>query len=69
MCYLCLKDDPFSSSPFRTKNHKLESKKDRAVEIKAFLREVEYSHEDLCHVGDVVVERLKDEQFMLAREL
>jgi len=63
MCYLCLKDDPFAIKPLTT----LDRVKQRALEIKVMLREAE--EQELCHIGDGTVERLKKEQYELARQL
>lgn len=64
MCYLCLKDNPFDVS---TGASDLQRKRERAQEIKRLLQEVEEQH--LCHIGDVTVERLREEQYNLSREL
>jgi hypothetical protein len=63
MCYLCLKDDPFAVKPMTT----IYRKRQRAVEIKVLLREAE--QHSLCHIGDATVDKLKEEQYKIAREL
>lgn len=63
MCYLCLKDDPFAVKPLTT----VDRIKQRALEIKFLLREAE--EHDKCHIGDATIERLKQEQYELARQL
>lgn len=64
MCYLCLKDNPFDVS---TNSSDLQHKRERALEIKRLLQEAE--EQRLCHIGDVTVERLREEQYNLSREL
>lgn len=64
MCYLCLKDNPFSTPEDMSD---IVRKRTRALEIKRMLREAdEYN---LCYIGDATVERLKEEQYKIAREL
>jgi hypothetical protein len=63
MCYLCLKDDPFATKPL-TDIHR---KRQRAMEIKVLLKEAEEHR--LCDIGDVTVERLKEEQYKLSRDM
>ena len=64
MCYLCLRDNPFDvtdhTSPSATKRI-------RAAEIKRLLKDAE--DWALCDEGDERVERLKDEQSRISREL
>ena len=60
---MCLKDDPFAVKPM-TDIHR---KRQRMVEIKFILKEMEDRF--LCDIGDVTVERLKEEQYKLSREM
>ena len=66
MCYLCIRDNPFDVT-----NHLSSSaiKRARAAEIKEILRDVSEGEHSLCDEGEERVERLKDEQYMLSREL
>ena len=63
MCYLCLKDDPFAVKPLTT----IHRKRQRAVEIKQLLKEAE--EHPTCHVGDATVEKLREEQYRLSRDM
>lgn len=63
MCYMCLKDDPFAVKPLTT----VQRKRQRMIEIKHMLKEVEDRF--LCGIGDATVERLKEEQYKLSREM
>jgi hypothetical protein len=64
MCYLCLKNDLFNSLP----PSKTERNKQRALEIKNLLKDAETSS-NLCESANQEVEKLKEEQYKLAREL
>lgn len=63
MCYLCLKDDPFTMKPLMT----IHNKRQRAIEIKVLLKEAE-EHET-CYIGDATIARLKEEQYKLSRDM
>ena len=63
MCFLCLKDDPFAVKPLTD----IQRKRQRAAEIKKLLREAEGYN--VCDIGDATVNRLKEEQYRLSREL
>jgi hypothetical protein len=65
MCYLCMKDDVILSqrpNPGR-------ELRERAVRIKAMLREAEENEGSTCHIGEAAVQILKQEQYELARQL
>lgn len=64
MCYLCLKNDLFNSLP----PSKTERNKQRALEIKALLKDAEAST-NLCQSATQEVEKLKEEQYKLAKEI
>lgn len=59
-----MKDDPFKAP---AEASTISRKRARALEIKRLLREAE--EHNLCYIGDVTVDRLKIEQYSLAREL
>ena len=64
MCTLCLKDDVFGA-PHDSSS--LRYKRERALEIKQLLKEAE--DDTLCYIGDVTVERLKEEQYKISRDM
>jgi hypothetical protein len=64
MCYLCLKENPFSTI---VPPNSLDEKKKRLREIKQVLREAKGL--DKCGTGDSIVEALIKEQYDLAKEL
>jgi hypothetical protein len=64
MCYLCLEDLFRLEVP-----NKLESAKERALEIKRQLKLVEDGSVAACDDGNKVIASLKEEQYKLAREM
>jgi hypothetical protein len=64
MCYLCLRDNPFSSI---THPDNVAKKKQRLAEIKKVLKEAEKHPK--CGTGDTIVDALRQEQYDLAKEL
>jgi hypothetical protein len=65
MCYLCLQSNPFGIEDLSRK--KLEDKKTRAKLIKELLEF--YAKEITCEDGDKEIEKLKKEQYEIARSL
>ena len=65
MCYLCLKNDQFVVRPISQREKKLA----RAAELKKLLRAIDDATDLTCDHGDAVVDALRNEQYMLAREL
>ena len=64
MCYLCLlQDDPFSFKSPSTS----ERKRQRLMEIKNLLKAAE--NVNTCDVADIEVKKLKEEQYVLSREM
>ena len=65
MCYLCFKNDLFGeidSSKFN-----LEKKKERAKELKELINT--YHNSDYCSETKYRIEKLKEEQYNLARDI
>jgi len=65
MCYLCFKNDMFlemDSSKFN-----LEKKKERAKELKELINT--YQNSDYCSETKYRIEKLKEEQYNLARDI
>ena len=65
MCYLCLQDDPFRIQDPSTLTAK--KKLARAVLVKELLKELETYN--ACEDGVKEVEKLKEEQYRLSREI
>jgi len=65
MCYLCLRDNPFAITDHSTLN--IQSKKERAAAIKQLIQE--YESINYCNNSAKEVEKLKEEQFLLSREI
>lgn len=72
MCYVCLKDnlldvaDEFAKK-FASKHvGKLQAK---AIYIKQALRVLDTNDEGKCEVGNAMVERLREEQYNLAKQM
>lgn len=63
MCYLCFNNDPFSFQPL-TDNYR---KRQRLIAIKEMLKTAEELH--TCNVADITVKKLKEEQYLLSREM
>lgn len=63
MCYLCLRDNPFSSAELDS----LDKKKQRLKEIKQILKDAEQPGK--CGAGEIIVDTLRQEQYELAKEL
>ena len=63
MCYLCTRDNPFSSAVLDS----MSKKKQRLREIKQVLREAE--DQPKCGTGELIVDGLRQEQYELAKEL
>jgi len=64
MCYLCfLQDDPFAFKPPTT----AERKRHRLQEIKNLLKKAEELQ--TCDVADIEVKKLREEQYVLSREM
>ncbi len=64
MCYLCIKDNPFAPA---NEGSSTTRKRARMLEIKRLLGEAERNTQ--CSDGQEAVERLKQEQYSLSREL
>jgi hypothetical protein len=62
---MCLKDDIFGAKD-PTDRQRL---RERAARIKELLREAEERSQENCHIGDAVVDLLKEEQYEIARQL
>lgn len=65
MCYLCLQDNPFAIPDPSTLN--LQKKKARAALVKELLRE--YETYNACEDGAKEIEKLKEEQYRLSRDI
>lgn len=65
MCYLCFASNPFDISDRHFTD--LAKKKKRASEIKLILHALQTM--DVCNGGKDEVEKLKEEQYKLSREL
>ena len=65
MCYLCLRDDIFGAKDPSDR----ERLRERAAKVKELLREAEDRRLENCHIGDAVVDLLKEEQYDLAKQL
>jgi len=65
MCYLCIQGNPFGIEDLS--NKKLEIKKERAKLIKELLEF--YAQEKLCEDGEEEIEKLKEEQYKLSRDI
>jgi hypothetical protein len=65
MCYLCLKENPFDIDSNRHTD--LFKKKKRASEIKLILHALKTM--DVCSGGKEEVDKLKEEQYQLSREI
>lgn len=63
---LCLSDNPFIVEEIDTST--IEKKKARLVHIKKSLKTAQ-KNGGTCHVGDQIAEELKNEQYLLSREL
>jgi hypothetical protein len=64
MCYLCLKDNPFGITNNLTNLH---IKKMRLLQIKRHLKDTEDSV--ICGTGQEEIQKLKEEQYKLSRDL
>lgn len=67
MCYLCLQDNPFEIVD--PSNRKLADKKERAATVKTLLKEYESSKFLACEDGAKEIEKLKEEQYLLSRDI
>ena len=65
MCFLCCKENPFNIQDHSKLS--LENKKARAKEIKDLLSS--YATISACEDGQAEVDKLKEEQYLLARDL
>ena len=65
MCYLCLKGDEFLVKSTSTRDKKLA----RTLELKKIIRLIESGTDIICDDGSNVITKLKEEQYMLSREL
>ena len=65
MCYLCLKDNPFDIKSSSKLN--LDKKKERAKLIKELLDMA--NNMNVCSSGTEEVNKLKEEQYLLSRDL
>jgi hypothetical protein len=72
MCFLCLQENPFEAAeafakPYDGRN----ASRAKAVVFKELIKSVEagIEKEDLCDIGDATLERMKEKQYELAREL
>jgi hypothetical protein len=63
MCYLCTKDDIFKVVDRRS----LDVRRKRALELKALLANVKEG--ETCQEGSTIVERIKEEQYELSKNL
>lgn len=66
MCYLCLQDNPFAI-PEDYSNLSAKKKLARAALVKELLKELETYN--ACEDGEKEVEKLKEEQYRLSREI
>jgi len=66
MCYLCLQDNPFAI-PEDHSTLPIQKKKARAALVKELLKE--YETYNACEDGAKEVEKLKEEQYTLSREI
>lgn len=64
MCYLCLRDNPFYAVDDASS---MQYKRSRALEIKRLLKDAD--EHSLCYIGDATVERLKQEQYRISKDL
>jgi len=64
MCFMCLRDNPFSSVD---ETSSVRRKRARMLEIKKVLSDVE-KHAS-CDIGEETISKLRDEQYRLSREL
>lgn len=62
---MCLKDDIFEAKDPSDRQRLRE----RAAKVKELLREAEDRRMENCHIGDAVVDLLKEEQYEIARQL
>ncbi len=65
MCYLCLQDNPFEIIDPSTR--KLADKKARAAVVKNLLKK--YDDYSACEDGVKEIEKLKEEQYLLSRDI
>jgi hypothetical protein len=63
MCYFCTKDDIFKVVDHRS----LDVRRKRALELKALLANVKEG--ETCQTGNTIVERIKEEQYELSKNL
>jgi hypothetical protein len=67
MCYLCLQDNPFAIVDPSTRT--LADKKTRAAVIKDILKEYGVYGFPTCEDGVKEIEKLKEEQYLLSRDI
>lgn len=69
MCFLCLRDNPFAINEINYSSNL----KERAAQIKIALRELEYPLYNFtisnCESGIEQINKLKEEQYKLAKEI
>lgn len=66
MCFLCFQQNPFNNTNSIISNS--QAKKNRAVDIKKILNSLEATT-SICEFGKKEIEALKEEQYLLAREI
>lgn len=65
MCYLCLQDNPFGIKDLS--KEKSEVKRERAKLIKELISF--YEKDAVCSNGKTEIEKLREEQYVLSRDL
>ena len=72
MCMICLQENPFEainrSIPKFISTKKVTEVQARASLLKIMIESIE-SADNLCHIGEGTLERLKEEQFKNSRQL
>lgn len=71
MCYICLKDNPFEMIDWVTGQMEADAREKARVKahfLKKVIGTIETTDEDRCYIGDITLERLKEEQYAVARE-
>ena len=72
MCYICLKDNPFDMAEAfaqRYASKDVSRVQAKAIFIKQALKAFDQAPDAKCDVGEGTVERLREEQYKIAREL
>ena len=72
MCYICLRDNPVVSADRFGKENTTKGVTEtqaKAIYIKAALKYFTNSDEPRCHIGDAMLEQLKQEQYKIAQQM